>query len=198
MKASYRSPRIRACRLPMYMGSPSRLSRLVPTSSMTGITRVGSIPPAAFRSEGVVPLPAYSGVPVADVHGIAKQTFPVGADIEHDRDHARRVDSTRRRVDRQFADRYFDATYAPIADSQDLLGVGCENQVDIARSGAEAGKRLFDRLGMIDREVKTPRAPALVLILLHRPAGLQTIDNGDHFAQVLREQPVEQHLIAIV
>ena len=37
----------RACRFPGYIGSASRLSRLVPTSSITGITRVGSIPPAA-------------------------------------------------------------------------------------------------------------------------------------------------------
>jgi len=31
----------------IFIGSFSKLSRLVPTSSITGITRVGSIPPAA-------------------------------------------------------------------------------------------------------------------------------------------------------
>ena len=94
--------------------------------------------------EGVVALSAYPGVPVPDVHGIAQQTLPVGADIEHHRDHARRVDSARRGVDRQLADRHLDAAHAPIADSQDLLGVGREDQVDIAGAGAEIGKRLLD------------------------------------------------------
>ena len=43
----------------------------------------------------------------------------------------------------------------------------------------------LDRFGMIDREVHAPRAPALMLVLLHRLADGQIVDDGDHFAQVL-------------
>ena len=134
--------------------------------------------------EGVVALSAYPGVPVPDVRGIVQQTLAVGADIEHHRDHAGRVDAARRRVDRQLADRHFDAADAPIADSEDLLGVGRQDQVDIAGTGAEVGKRLLDRLGMVDGEIHAARTPALMVILLHRHADGQIVDDGDHFAQV--------------
>ena len=102
MKASYRSPRIRVWRFPIYIG-------------------------------------------------IAQQTFAVGADIQHHRDHARRIDSACGRVDGQFADRYFNAADTPIADSQDLFGVRSENQIDIVGTGAKIGKGLLNRFGMIDR-----------------------------------------------
>ena len=119
-------------------------------------------------------------------------------DIEHHRDHARRVDAAGRRVDRQLADGHFNAADAPVADSQDLLGVGRQDQVDIAGTGAEVGKRLLDRFGMVDREVHAPRTPALVMVLLHRHADGQIVDDRDHFAQVLGKQPVKQHLVAVV
>ena len=37
-----------------------------------------------------------------------------------------------------------------------------------------------------------------MVVLLHRHADRQIVDDGDHFAQVLRKQPVKQHLVAIV
>ena len=91
-------------------------------------------------NERVVALSANSGMPVADVHRIVQQALPIGADIEHHRDHARRVDAARRRVDGQLADRDLDAADPPVADSQDLLGVGRKDQVDIVRARAEIGK----------------------------------------------------------
>ena len=137
-------------------------------------------------------------MPVADVHGIVQQAFPVGADIQHHRDHARRVDAARRRVDRQLADRHLDAADTPIADSQNLLGVGGQDQVDIVGAGAEVGKGLLDRFGMVDRKIHASRAAALMVVLLHRHADGQIVDDGDHLAQVFGEQPVEQHLVAVV
>ena len=65
-----------------------------------------------------------AGVPVPDIRGIAEQTLAVGPDIQHHRDHTGRVNAARRRINRQLADRHLDAAYTPIADSQDLLGVG--------------------------------------------------------------------------
>ena len=46
-KESYSAAGTRGWRLPIYSGSSSRLWRSVPTSSMTGMARPGSIPPAA-------------------------------------------------------------------------------------------------------------------------------------------------------
>ena len=130
--------------------------------------------------------------------GSLQQTFAVGADIQHHRDHAGRVDAARRRVDRQFADGHLDAAHAPIADAQNLLGIGGQDQIDIAGAGAEVGKRLLDGFGVVDREIHAARPPALVVVLLHRHADGQIVDDGDHFAQMLGKQPVKQHLVAVV
>ena len=36
------------------------------------------------------------------------------------------------------------------------------------------------------------------MVLLHRHADRQIVDDGNHFAQVLGKQPVKQHLVAVV
>ena len=74
---------------------------------------------------------------------ILQQILPVGANVEHHRDDTTRIDSSRCSIDRQLADRNFHATYAPIADAQNLLGVGSKDQVDVARA-ATVGKRFLD------------------------------------------------------
>ena len=51
---------------------------------------------------------------------------------------------------------------------------------------------------MIDREVHAAGTPAFMVILLHRHADGQIVDDRDHFAQVLGEQTEEQHLVAVV
>src|ERR1039457_5255236 len=74
--------------------------------------------------ESVVALSPYPGVAVPDVRRVGQQTFAVGADIEHDGDHTGRVNAARGGVNRQFADRDLNAAGPPIADSEDLLGIG--------------------------------------------------------------------------
>src|SRR5208283_4889608 len=64
--------------------------------------------------------------------------------------------------------------------------------------GAEVPKGFLDRFDVIDREVHAPGTAALVMVLLHRDADGQTVDDWYHFAQVPRQQPVEQHLVAVV
>ena len=85
--------------------------------------------------EGVVAFSADPRMPVPRVHRIGEQAFPVGAHVQHHRNHARRIDPARRRIDRQFADGDFDSADAPIADAEDLLGVGGQDQVDIVGTG---------------------------------------------------------------
>ena len=148
--------------------------------------------------EGVVALAANPRVAVPDVHRIGQQAFPVGADIQHHRNHARRIDAARRGVDRQLADGDFDSAHAPIADAEDLLGIGGQDQVDIVGAGAEVSKRFLDRIGMIDGEVHASGTPALVVVLLHRQADRPVVDNRNHLAQVLGEQAEEQHFVAVV
>ncbi len=70
-------------------------------------------------------------MPVADIHRILQQAFAVSADIQHDRDYARRIDPSGRGIDGQLADRDLDSTYAPMAQSQNLFGVSSQDQVDV-------------------------------------------------------------------
>src|ERR1043166_2719843 len=78
-----------------------------------------------------------SGVAVPDVGGILQKTCPVGADIEHDRDHPCGIHAAGGGVDCQLADGYLDTADSPVADSQHLLGIRGTDQVDIARADAE-------------------------------------------------------------
>jgi hypothetical protein len=54
---------------------------------------------------------------VSDVGWIVQQTLPVGADINHHGNGACGVNPARGRVNCQFADRHFNAAYAPVADA---------------------------------------------------------------------------------
>ena len=92
-------------------------------------------------------------MPVPRVHRIGQKALPVRANIEHHRNHARRVDPARRCIYRQFADGDFDPADAPIADTEDLLGIGGQDQVYVVRAGAEISERFLDGIGMIDRKV---------------------------------------------
>ena len=148
--------------------------------------------------ESVVALAADARMPVPDIHRILEQAFPIGADIQHHWNHARGIDSARRGINRQLADRDFDAAHAPIAQSQNLLGVGGQDQVDVFGSGAKVRKSRFDPIQMVDGEVHAARPAALMVILLHRHAYRQIVDDRDHLAQVPRQQTVEQHLITVM
>ena len=148
--------------------------------------------------EGIVAFSADAGMPVPGVHRIGQQAFPIGAHIEHHRNHARRVNPARRCIDRQFADGDFDSADAPIADAEDLLGIRGQDQVDIVRTGPQVSERFLDRIGMIDRKVHAPGTPALVVILLHRQAHRPIVDDRNHLAQVFGEHAEEQYFIAVV
>ena len=143
-------------------------------------------------------LPVDAGVAVADVHRILEQALAVGADIEHHRDGPQRVDPARRRENRQLANRDLNAADAPIADPQNSRGVGRDDQVDFVGAGVEIFKSLLDGFGVVDREIDAPRTAELVVVLLHRHADGEVVDDGYHFPQMIGEQPVEQHFVAVV
>ncbi len=123
-------------------------------------------------------------MPVSDVHRIAQQALAIGAHIQHHRDDAGGVNTTGRRVNRQLSDRNLNAAQAPIADPQNLLGVGSQNQVDVAGSRAEVDERFFNARGMVDGQINAARAPAFMVVLLHRHADRQIVDDRNHLTQV--------------
>ena len=148
--------------------------------------------------EGVVLTPLDPRVRDTEVERVVEQLLPVGADVEHDRERARRVDPRRRRVDVELALRDLDATDAPVADPEDPLGVGRDDEVDVVGSQTGRAQRALDAGGVLDGEVDPARSAVLVAVALDRLADGRGVDDGQHLGQVVAEQLEEQHLVAVV
>ena len=145
----------------------------------------------------VVALVADPGVPLAQVHLVVEQPEVVGAHVQHHRQHPAGVDAGGRGVDGELADGDLDAADALVADAEDALGVGGDQQVDVV--GAETGvpQRGLDLLGVVDRQVHAAGAAELVAEPLDRQPDGGGVDDGQHLGDVLGQQPVEQHLVAV-
>ena len=76
-------------------------------------------------------------MPVSRIHRVVAQTFAVGAYVDHDGNHARRVDSARCCINRELTDGDLDPSDAPIADPEDLLGIGGQDEIDFAGAGVQ-------------------------------------------------------------
>src|SRR6185312_3576007 len=103
--------------------------------------------------EGVVGLLRGPPVPYAQIQRVLEQFRPVGADVQHHRQGAGRVDAARRGVDGELTGRDVDAADAPVADAEDGLGVGGDDEVDLVSGqlgGAQGGLDLVRR---IDAEI---------------------------------------------
>ena len=84
-------------------------------------------------------------------------------DVQHDREHPARVHAGGGGVDGELADGDLDAADALVADAQDALGVGGDDQVDVIGAETRVAEGGLDVLGMIDRQVDAARAAVLWL-----------------------------------
>jgi hypothetical protein len=64
----------------------------------------------------------------ADVHGAVEQVLVVGADVERDRQRVGRMDAGAGRVERELADRDAHAERAEIAEPENALAVGHDDE----------------------------------------------------------------------
>jgi hypothetical protein len=147
--------------------------------------------------ELVVARPADPRVPVAQVHLVVEQPQVVGADVQDHRDHPAGVDPGGGDIDGQLADGDLDAADAPVPDAEDPLGVGGHDQVDVAGLEAVVAERRLDQVGVVDRQEHPAGTAVLVAVALDRLADGRGVDDRQHVAQVLREQAVEQDLVAV-
>ena len=79
----------------------------------------------------VVGRPAQPRRAMADVQRVGQQGRIVGPDIERDGQRQRRMDAARRRVQRELADRDGHAAGALVAEAQDPLVVGDDDEPDV-------------------------------------------------------------------
>ena len=115
---------------------------------------------------------------VAEVIGVVEQFLIVGADIEVDRDDARGVNTGCGCVDGELADGDIGTIDAPVADAEDLFGVGDDQEVDVIGAEAKAFKRGPHILDSIHGQVDGARAAVVCGPLLDGLADGRIVDNG--------------------
>ena len=93
--------------------------------------------------------------------------------------------------------RDLDAADALVADAEDALGVGGDQQVDVVRPETGVPQGGFDILRVVDRQVDAAGAAEFLAEPFDRQPDGRGVDDGQHLGDVLGEQPVEQHLVAV-
>ena len=134
--------------------------------------------PQVFIDEGIVAFSAHAAVAVAQVIGVVEQFLVVGADVEVDRDDARRVNTGCGRVDGELADGDVGAVHTPVTDAEDLFGVGDDQEVNVIGAAAEAFKRGPHILNSIDGQVDGARAAVVCGPFLDGLADGRIVDDG--------------------
>ena len=149
--------------------------------------------------ELVVLLAAHPGATQAEVARVVEQLLAVGADVEPDREDPLGVDAGGDRVDRELADRDVDAADAPVADAEDRLGVGGDDQVDVVRRRARCASsaRSIPSTSSMLRKTPRGRRNRWLNSWIAAPDGGR-VDDRQHLVHVLADQPVEEHLVVVV
>ena len=147
--------------------------------------------------ELVVALVADPRVPLAQVHLVVEQAQVVRAHIQHHGQHPAGMDAGRRGVHRELAHRDLDAAHTLVADAQDALGVRGHQQVDVLGAQPGVAQRQLDLVRMVDRQVHPPSPAELVAEPLDRQPDRGGVDDRQYLLDVLGEQLVEQHLVAV-
>ena len=148
--------------------------------------------------EGLVLVAAHPGPRQPQVARVVQQLLAVRAHVQADCEDPAWVDAGCHRVDGELADGDVDPADAPVADPEDRLRVGGDDEVDVV--GAEAGglERLVDAVHVLDVEEHPARPTEQVTELLDRRPDGRGVDDRQHLPHVLTDQLVEQHLVGVV
>ena len=106
------------------------------------------------------------------------------------------MDAARRRVQRELADRDGHAAGALVAEAQDPLVVGDDDEPDVlVRALAQ---ELRDPVPIGRRDPRAAGPPDDVAELLARPPDGRRVDDRQEFIEVFGQQPVEQGRVAVL
>lgn len=152
----------------------------------------------ASTTRVVVAVPADALAPVAEVGGVVEEFLVVGPDVEIHGDHASGVDAGGGGVDGELADGDVGPVDTPVADAEDLLRVGRDDQVHVVWSEAKAVKGGLDLVGRVDGEVDGAGALVVVRPLLDRVADSGVVHDRQQFGEVVGEESVLEDLVAFV
>ena len=131
----------------------------------------------------------------ADVIGILQERFVVGADVQHHRQAEFRVHAGAGRIKRQLADRNAHAVGAEIAEAEDALAVGDDDQ--LRRIGPVAQHR-GDAAAVVGADEQAARALEDVAELLAGEPDGRRVDERLDLVDVVGHDAEEQRLVAVV
>ena len=133
--------------------------------------------------------------PVPDVERIVQERLTVGPDIERDGQGAGRIDARGGRVQRQLAHRDRHPAGPLVAEAQDALVVGDDDQADVIAGGSKDG---VDPVDVIRSDPDAARASDDVAELLASKTDGRRVDDRQELLEVLDEEPVEERLVAVL
>src|SRR3954447_13122413 len=107
------------------------------------------------------------------------------------------MDAGRGGVHRELADGDLDAADALVADAEDAFGVGRHEEVDVLGPQAGVPQCGLHLVRVAPRQVTPAGATELVAEPLDRQPDRRGVDDRQHLLDVLGEQLVEQHLVAV-
>ena len=148
--------------------------------------------------EFVIALPAHSGMTIAEVRRVVEQVCVVGADVEVDGDGALRTDARGCRVESELAYRDVGPVDSPVPNSEYLLGVGDNEEVDVVRSQLEGLEGGADILDVVDGQVDRAGASVGVTPLLDGLADGGVVDHRQQLDEVIDQQLVVKGLVTVL
>ena len=146
--------------------------------------------------DGVVLRPAKPRVAPADVQRVGEELLAVRAHVQRHGQGQAWVDPGGRRVERQLADRDAHPARTLVAEAEDPLVVGDDDQPDLVAGGmAEDLGHVVDVVG---RDPDAARTAVEVAELLARAPDGRGVDDRQQLLEVVAEDAVEQCLVAVL
>ncbi len=140
--------------------------------------------------------PRRRGRPIPQVERVLEERVVVRPDVERDRQRQDRVDAARRGVQGELPDRDRHPAGTLVAEAQDPLVVGHDDQPDVlVGRGAED---LGDAVPVRRCQPDPARPPDDVAELLARPPDRRRVDDRQVLLQVRREEAIEQRGVPVL
>ena len=131
----------------------------------------------------------------ADVIGVVEQSLVVGADVEHHRQAELGMNAGAGGVERQLADRNAHAVGAEIAEAEDALAVGDDDQLGRVRPVAQ---QFGDAAAVVGADEQAARALENMAEPLAGEADRRGVDERLDLVDVVGDDAEEQRLVAVV
>ena len=132
---------------------------------------------------------------MTEVQRIVEQLAAVGPHIERDGQGVRRIDARGGRVQGQLSHRDRHPAGSLVAQAQDALVVGHDDQADVV---AGRPKDDLDPADVVRGDPDATRTPDDVTELLTSQADGRCVDDREEFFEVLDQESVEQRLVAVL